>query len=432
MPRSPKRSPARGARVLLGVTGSIAAWKSLDLVRELRDRGADVACILTAAATRFVGPLSFETMSGNPVGVDLFDPRGRAALPSWVAGTPAARLPYHLALAECADVVVVAPASASTIARMAAGIAEDLLLSTVLATSRPVAVAPAMNSRMWLHPATAANAETLASRGVRILEPDRGKMAWDEEGEGPGRFPEPADLAERILRLVRTARSLEGRKVVVSAGGTEEPIDAVRVVTNRSSGRMGVALAEEARDRGARVVLVAARASVPLPAGVRLVSARTAAAMRDAMVAESKDADVVLMAAAVADWRPANPDPRKRKKTGGPPVIRFEATDDVLSKLKTTARRAFRVGFALETDAPVANGRRKLRAKDLDLLVVNDATEPGAGFDVDTNRVTLLSRGGAAEELPLLSKREVAARILDRIEELGTAGKGRRHDRSIR
>lgn len=413
-PRS-KTESTRAPRLLLGVTGSIAAWKALDLVRELRDRGAEVACLMTASATRFVGPLSFETMTGNPVGLDLFDARGQAALPFWVRGTPAERLPYHLALAECADAIVIVPASATTIAKMASGAADDLILSCVLATTRPVAIAPAMNTRMWMHPATNANVKTLVQRGVRVFAPDSGKMAWESEGEGAGRLPEPADLATRILRLVKTARELEGVKVIVSAGGTEEPIDAVRVVTNRSSGRMGIALAEEARDRGADVVLVAAAVSVPLPAGVRIVRAHTAAAMLDAMVAESKDAGLVLMAAAVADWRPANPDGSKRKKSSGPPTIRFEATEDILARLKTVAKRAVRVGFALETDDPIANGKQKLRMKDLDLLVVNDATEKGAGFDVETNRVTMLTRGGDVEALPLLSKREVAARILDRV-----------------
>jgi phosphopantothenoylcysteine decarboxylase/phosphopantothenate--cysteine ligase len=405
-------------RVLLGVTGSVAAFKAPDLVRELRDRGADVAVILTEAARRFVGPLTFEAMTGNPVGVDLFDVRGRAALPTWMEGTEAARLPYHLAMAESADLFVVAPATATTMAKIAHGLADNLLTCTLLATTRPVVVAPAMNTRMWRAEATVENVRLLGERGVRIVEPDVGKMAWDAEGEGEGRFPEPAHLAARVWRILETSRQLEGRKVVVSAGGTEEPVDAVRVLTNRSSGRMGVALAEEARDRGAEVVLVRAAMSVPPPAGVRVVAAPSARAMRDAMVAESRDADVVLMAAAVADWRPVAPSGRKRKKSEGPPSIELEPTEDVLTELREMAPRAFRVGFALETDDPIENGRAKLEAKGLELLVVNDATEPGAGFDVATNRVSLLSPGGIAEDLPLLPKREVAARILDRVVEL--------------
>ncbi|HET9888476.1 MAG TPA: bifunctional phosphopantothenoylcysteine decarboxylase/phosphopantothenate--cysteine ligase CoaBC [bacterium] len=408
-------------KILLGITGSIAAWKSLDLVRELRNRGADVAVVMTEAGARFVGPLSFETMTGNPVSMDLFDARGKGMLPSWVAGSRAARLPVHLALAECADLIVVAPASATTIGKMAHGIADNLLTTILLATSKPVALAPAMNTAMWLNPATISNVATLVHRGVHVLEPDSGLMAWEAEGEGPGRLPEPADLAARIARILETRRQLQGEKVVVSAGGTQEPIDAVRVVTNRSSGRMGTALAEEARDRGAEVVLVAASMSVPHPAGVRIVPARTAASMKEAMVAEAKNAEIVLMAAAVADWRPKNPDEHKKKKSSGPPAIEFEATEDILLHLRQEAKRAFRVGFALETENSFSNGSKKLKEKDLDLLVVNDATQHGAGPDTTTNRVTLLARDGSAIEVPLLPKREVAARILDRIAEIRIA-----------
>ena len=402
-------------RILLGVTGSIAAFKAPELVRELRDRGADVAVVMTDAAARFVGPLTFETMTGNPVGVHLFDARGHGALPGWIAGTPAARLPYHLALAECADLIVVAPASATTIAKAAHGIADNLLTSCLLATTKPIALAPAMNTRMWEHPATVANVRTLVERGVHVISPDAGKMAWDAEGEGAGRLPEPADLAGRVWRILETHRQFAGCKVVVSAGGTQEPIDAVRMVTNRSSGRMGVALAREARARGADVVFVAAGMSVPKPAGVRVVDAMTAASMRDAMLEESRDADVLVMAAAVADYRPAHPADRKMKKTDGPLTLELEPTEDILELLRDAARSCVRVGFALETERAIEYGRAKLERKGVDLLVVNDASERGAGFDVDTNRVTILSRDGSAEDLPLLSKREVAARIFDRV-----------------
>ncbi|MGQ0722715.1 MAG: bifunctional phosphopantothenoylcysteine decarboxylase/phosphopantothenate--cysteine ligase CoaBC [Candidatus Eiseniibacteriota bacterium] len=408
----------RGPRILLGVTGSVAAFKAPDLVREFRDRGAEVACVMTDAARRFLGAATLEAMSGNPVGLDLFDARGSAALPAWAAGTELARMPYHLAVAECADLILVAPCSATTMAKIASGIADNLLTSSILATTKPVAVAPAMNTRMWEHPATRQNVRVLAERGVHVLEPDRGKMAWRDEGEGAGRLPEPADLAARAWRILETCRELAGVKVVVSAGGTEEPIDAVRVLTNRSSGRMGAALAAEAKARGADVVLVAAGMSVPVPVGIRVVPARSAAAMRDAMLDEAKGAGIILMAAAVSDWRPKAPHASKRKKSDGPPTIELEPTDDIIALLADAARDAFRVGFALETGNAVANGREKLAAKRLDLVVVNDATEPGAGFEVDTNRVTLLARDGTAEELPLLPKREVAARILDRVAEL--------------
>jgi phosphopantothenoylcysteine decarboxylase/phosphopantothenate--cysteine ligase len=238
-------------------------------------------------------------------------------------------------------------------------------------------------------------------------------MAWDSEAEGAGRLPEPADLAARIWSWIEARGQFAGAKIVVSAGGTEEPVDAVRVLGNRSSGRMGVALAADARERGADVVLVAAAMSVPPPPGVRVVRARTAVAMRDAMLAECADAHVVIMAAAVADWRPRSPAVRKVSKSEGPPRIELEPTDDVLALLRDRAPRALRVGFALETDDAVARGRAKLEAKDLDLVVVNDASEPGVGLDADTNRVTILSREGRAWETPLLSKREIATRILD-------------------
>lgn len=411
-----------GPRILLGVTGSIAAYKAPELCREFRDRGGEVTVVMTEAATKFVGPASLETMSGNPVGVDLFDPRGAAALPHWLAGTDASRQPYHLALGDCADAIVVAPATASTMAKMANGVADDLLSTLLLGTTRPIAVAPAMNTKMWNHDATRANVDVLVARGVFVVPPESGKMAWDTEGEGVGRLPEPQDLAEAIWRWIATRRDLSGQKVVVSAGGTEEPIDAVRVISNRSSGRMGVALAEEARDRGADVTLVAAALSVPLPAGVRTIRAMTASEMRDVLLDECSDANVLFMAAAVADWRPIAPVDHKIKKSDGRPSIELEATDDILLQLKDGATDAFRVGFALETDDVLANGRAKLEKKRLDLLVVNDATEPGAGFEVSTNRVTLLTPDGALDELPLMSKREVARRVVDRVVELRGRG----------
>jgi phosphopantothenoylcysteine decarboxylase/phosphopantothenate--cysteine ligase len=408
----------RGPRILLGVTGSVAAFKAPELVREFRDRGADVTCVMTEAAGRFLGAATLEAMSGNPVGVDLFDPRGSAALPAWAADSELARLPYHLAVAECADLILVAPCTATTLAKVANGIADNLLTSSILATTRPVALAPAMNTRMWEHAATRQNVGVLRARGVHVIEPDRGKMAWKDEGEGAGRLPEPADLAARVWRILQTARELEGVKVVVSAGGTEEPVDAVRVLTNRSSGRMGAALAAEAKARGADVVLVAAAMSVPAPGGVRVVPARSAAAMRDAMLHEAKGAGIIIMAAAVSDWRPKSPLVSKQKKSDGPPTIELEPTEDIIALLAEAARDSFRVGFALETGNALANGREKLAAKRLDLVVVNDATEPGAGFELDTNRVTLIARDGSVHELPLLPKREVAARILDRVAEL--------------
>ena len=407
-----------GPRILLGITGSVAAFKTPELVRELRDRGADVAAVRTDAARHFVGDSALEAMTGNPVGFDLFDERGDAALPHWMRDQSESRQPYHLALGELPDLILVAPATASMMAKMVQGVADDLLTTVLLGTSRPILVAPAMNTKMWEHEATRENVATLQQRGVFVLPPDSGKMAWDDEGEGAGRLPEPAALAEEVLRIHGLAGELSGQKVVVSAGGTEEPVDRVRVLSNRSSGRMGVAIAEEARLRGADVVFVAAAMSVPAPSGVRVVSARTARTMKETLVRECADADVLVMAAAVADWRPVAPSERKVKKTEGPPRIELEETEDILLALRDTAADTFRVGFALETDDALANGRRKLEKKGLDLLVLNDATEPGAGFEVSTNRVTLLAPNHDPFDLPLLSKREVARRLFDRVREL--------------
>jgi phosphopantothenoylcysteine decarboxylase/phosphopantothenate--cysteine ligase len=396
----------------------VAAFKAPDLVREFRNRGAEVAVVMTEAATAFVGPVTFRTLTGNPVTVDLFDRRGETALPAWMAGESATRMPIHLALAGSADLVVVAPATAATLSKTAHGIADNLLTTVLLATKAPVLMAPAMNSAMWLADPTRASLPLLEERGMVVMEPGTGKMAWDAEGEGPGRMPEPMEVASAAWALLEKSRSLAGVKVVVTAGRTEEPVDAVRVLSNRSSGRMGVALARAAMQRGAEVVLVAGGLSVPEPVGPRIIRATTAATMRDAVMAESADAGVLLMAAAVADWRPVRPATGKVKKATGPPEIELEPTDDILTLLRDAGGGGLRVGFALETEDALAAGQRKLVEKRLDLVVVNDATEPGAGFDTETNHVVLLARDAPPEDVPLASKRVVAERILDRVAEL--------------
>jgi phosphopantothenoylcysteine decarboxylase/phosphopantothenate--cysteine ligase len=401
--RAPRR-PFDGRRVVLGVTGGIAAYKTITLARELTLAGAGVDVVLSAGALEFVRPLSFEALTGRPAFSSLYPP-----------GDPL----LHIRLARDADAVIVAPATANFLARAAAGMADDLLTATLLATEAPVVLAPAMNDRMYAHPATQANLVRLKEIGYRLAGPAVGPLAWGE-GEGPGRMLEPDELLAHAGRALEGATPLAGRRVVVTAGGTREAIDPVRYIGNRSSGRMGYEIAAAAWRRGARVLLISGPSSLPAPAGVDLVRVESAAQMLDALRASLAEADALVMAAAVADFRPADPAAQKLKKeSGGVPHVALEATDDVLRATREARRPgSVVVGFALETTDAVENGRRKLEGKGLDLLVVNDATQPGAGFEVETNRVVLLQPGQADEALPLLTKAEVADRILDRVERL--------------
>lgn len=405
------RRPFPGRRVLVGVTGGIAAYKAITLARELTLAGAEVDVAFTENALEFVRPLSFEAVTG------------RAAYTTpYVAGDPLA----HIRLARDAQAVVVAPATANFLARAAVGMADDLLTSVLLATEAPVVLCPAMNDRMYAHPRTQANLRQLAETGYRIAGPAVGPLAWGE-GEGPGRMLEPEEVLAHVGRALEGG-TLAGRRVVVTAGPTREPVDPVRFLGNRSSGRMGYEVAAAAWRRGAEVLLVSGPSPLAPPVGVELRRVETAEEVRAAVAEALPGADALVMSAAVADFRPADPAGVKLKKeAGGVPELRLERTPDVLS-----ATRALRpegcvvVGFALETHDALEHGRRKLEGKGLDLLVLNDATEPGAGFEVETNRVTFLCPDGADEPLPLLSKAEVADRILDRVEGLlaarGAAG----------
>jgi len=395
------RRPWLGHRVLLGVTGSIAAYKAIQLARDLTELGAAVDTVLTRSACHFVGQVSFEALTGRPCHTDMWAPG--AAL-------------SHIRLARAADVICVAPATADFLARAAHGRGDDLLTAILLATNAPVLISPAMNDRMWAHPQTQANAARLEDAlGYRLIGPATGALAADE-GEGPGRMEEPATIIEHIGRALSPAPGLRGQRVVVTAGPTREAVDAVRVLTNRSSGRMGFALAAAAWRRGADVTLIAGPAAVAPPPGPRLVAVESAADMAAAVAAHLPGASALLMSAAVADFRPAAPAAGKIKKTAMPGSISLEPAPDVL--VSTRGLRApgcFVVGFALEAEDGIANARDKLERKALDLVVLNPAREPGAGFDVDTNRVTLLDARGAVEALPLMSKHEVAEVILDRV-----------------
>ena len=387
-----------GKRVVLGVSGSIACYKAVDLASRLTQGGALVDVAMTESATRFVTPLTFRSITHRPVVTDAFDPDAELSL-------------QHVGLAEGADVIVVAPATANTLAKFAHGLADDPLSMTVLASRAPVLAAPAMDGHMWQSPATIDNVARLIERGFTIVGPAEGRMASGLTGVG--RLVEPAALMGHITGLLGRAGDLSGRKVVVSAGGTQEPIDPVRVVANRSSGKMGYAVAEAARDRGAKVVLVAAPTALDDPAMVGTVHVGAALEMYDAVLHHSAEADALVMAAAVADYRPAAPAEHKVKKTSAALRVELEATPDILA---AAARPGLvSVGFAAESQSLVDHAREKLRAKGLHLIAANDITDPESGFGVDTNRVTLLDRDGLVEELPLMTKYEVAHQLWDRV-----------------
>lgn len=396
-------------RVLLAVSGGIAAYKTPELVRALVREGATVRCVLTAAAARFVAPLALQTVSGHAVRSDLFDAEQEGAID-------------HIALADETDLVVVAPATANLLAKLAHGLADDLVSTLLLATRAPLLVAPAMNVNMWRHPATQANVERLRGRGVRFVGPEAGPLACGWEGEG--RMAEPDAIAAEAASLL-APKPLAGERFVVTAGGTREPIDPVRVVANRSSGKMGYAIAAEAARRGGEVVLVSGPSALPAPPGVRVTAVETALEMRDAVRAALPGCTVFVGAAAVADFRPvaAAADKIKKEALGEARlVIELERTPDILLEVgEQSAREGGRrlvIGFAAESRDLLAAARAKLGRKRCDLIVANDVTRAGAGFDADTNAVSFVWPGGDVEELPLLPKREVAERLLDRVEKL--------------
>ncbi len=388
-----------GRHVVLGVSGGIACYKSCTLARRLSEHGITVDVVMTAGATEFVRPLTFEALTGRPVLTSLWE-RDRALA--------------HIGLAKHPDLVVVAPATAQLLARAAMGMADDLLTAILLARSGAVLAAPAMNDAMYAHPATQANLAALAGRGWTFVGPDTGALA-EGPSERPGRMSEPETILHAVLRQFGADSPWAGRKVVVSAGPTREHLDPVRVITNPSSGRMGWALAEAARDRGAHVVLVAGPTSLAPPAGMHVVAVETTEQMQRALQEALTGASALFMAAAPADYRPAKVANRKRPREGGRFTLAFEPTPDILATLKRPPG-CLVVGFALETGDGIARARKKLQAKRLDYVVLNDALEPGAGFEVTTNKVTLLGRSGAPLKLPLLDKRDVAQRILETVE----------------
>lgn len=397
------RRPWQGRRVILGVTGGIAAYKAAQLARDLTELGAAVDVVMTRAAREFVGAVTFEALTGRPVIGDILD-----------AGNALA----HIRLAREADAVCIAPATADFLARAAAGHADDMLSAILLATTAPVLLCPAMNDRMWAHPQTRANVRRLRRLGYGIVGPAEGRLAYGE-GAGPGRMEEPATIVEHVGRALAGETPFTGRTVVVTAGPTREAVDPVRFISNRSSGRMGYAIAAAAWRRGAHVILISGPSALPAPTGTELVGVETAEEMAAAVRAALPRADALIMAAAVADFRPAQRAERKIKKSEAPEAIVLEPAPDVLRDTRD-ARPAglVTVGFALETHDAVANARAKLESKALDLIVLNDATAPGAGFEVETNRVVILERDGTSEALPLMSKHDVAEALLDRVSTL--------------
>jgi phosphopantothenoylcysteine decarboxylase/phosphopantothenate--cysteine ligase len=394
-----------GKNIVLGVTGSIACYKALDLASKLVQAGASVETILSYGATQFVSPLAFRSLTHRSVVTDTFDANSEHSV-------------EHVSLARWADIVVIAPATVHCIAKLAGGLADDPLTTTVIATEAPLLVAPAMDANMYDHPATQENMARLRRRGVAIVGPAPGRLASGLMGMG--RLVEPATLLGHIAAELGRNGDLAGRRVVVSAGGTQEAIDPVRVITNHSSGRMGYAVAEAARDRGANVVLVTAPTALPDPAEMRVVNVRSAQEMCDAVLAETPFADALIMAAAVADYRPAVAAEQKIKKTAADELtIDLDKTIDILA---TATGDFVRVGFSAESENLEANAADKVRRKSLDLIVANDITEEGSGFGVDTNRVVLIDREMQVERLPLMSKYAVGHRILDRVAALLVAG----------
>jgi phosphopantothenoylcysteine decarboxylase/phosphopantothenate--cysteine ligase len=395
----------KGRKILLGICGGIAAYKAVELTRLLMKAGAQVQVIMTAAAAKFISPLTFETVTARHVFIEMFPPHGEFS-------------PWHTELATWPDLAVIAPATANHMARLTAGIADDLLSTIMLTLERPRLICPSMNHRMWANPATQENVAVLRRRGYRFVLPEEGAMARPGEEEGMGRLADLETIFREIAHILSSPQDLHDVRVLVTAGRTEESWDPVRVLTNRASGRMGFALAEEARERGADVVLIHGPTDVIPPVGVRVRRVTTAADMAAAVKQEYPPSRIVLMAAAVADYTFAETAEHKLKKGGPPPQIQLVGTEDILRSLADQKGDRVVVGFALETENLLENALRKLREKHLDIVVANNPLSPGSGFAEETNQVLIIHRSGRVIELPLQSKREVAREILNAVIEI--------------
>ncbi len=398
-------------RITMGVTGGVAAYKAAELVRLLQQDGFTVEVVMTRGAREFITPLTFAALTGQKVITDLFDnSETEANLESAIE---------HIAVAQRTDLLLVVPATADIIAKFARGIADDFLSTLYLASAAPVIVAPAMNVNMWNHPATQENISTLRERGVNVVEPDEGYLACGMVGAG--RLAGHGEIIAAVKAVLRTKQDLAGETVLVTAGPTCEDLDPVRYLTNRSSGKMGYAVARAATRRGADVILISGPTALETPAGVRRIDVRTAEQMNQAVTKEFAACSIGIFAAAVADYRPAQKHADKMKKTAAALSVRLEPTVDILKEVAGAKGDKFVVGFAAETASVAQNARKKLAAKNLDLIVANDVTAEGAGFDHDTNVVTLFSRDGRDLALPKMSKSEVAQRILDEVVRLRSA-----------
>lgn len=386
--------------IILGITGSIAAYKAAEIASQLTQAGAKVNVIMTKEAIEFISPVTFRALTGNPVVTEMFDLASEFSI-------------EHVSLAKSADIVVIAPATANIIAKLAAGFADDMLCCTVLATRAPVVIAPAMETNMYDNPITQDNLSKLKARDFVIIGPATGWLASGKEGLG--RLTDVNDILGSIRHILGRDGDLTGKHIVITACGTQEPIDPVRYISNRSSGKMGYALAEAARDRGARVSLITAPASIPKPAGVDVIKVGTAQEMRQAVENVTPQADALIMAAAVADYRPKSTAKEKIKKGDAGLTIEMECTPDILGIVKGNF---IKVGFAAESSKLVENAREKLKQKGLDFIVANDITASDSGFGADSNRVTIIDREGRIDSLPLMPKRDVAERVLDRVTEL--------------
>ena len=402
-------------KIALGVTGGVAAYKAAELVRRLQQEGLEVQVVMTRAAREFVTPLTFAALTGQKVITEMF--AESSASPANVESAI-----EHIAVAQRIELLVVAPATADILAKFAAGIADDFLTTLYLATKAPVIVAPAMNVNMWEHPATQHSLATLCARGVHVVEPDEGYLACGMTG--PGRLASIEAIARKVCEVLGLKHDLDGETVLVTAGPTCEDLDPVRFLTNRSSWKMGYALAEAAQRRGAKVILVSGPTALEPPAGVECVPVRTTDEMRRAVLERASESTVVIKAAAVADYRPAAPQEKKMKRGKGRVTLELEPTPDILADLAAVKGKRILVGFAAETDRVAENARAKLADKKLDLVVANDVTQEGAGFDADTNVVTLFARDGHEEALPKMSKRDVAHRILDEVVRLKNGTRG--------
>lgn len=398
--------------IVLGVTGSIAAYKAAEIASRLTQAGAKVHVIMTEEAIQFISPVTFRAITGRPVVIEMFDLASKFSI-------------EHVSLANAADIVVIAPITANVMAKLAAGIADDMLCCTILATRAPILIAPAMETNMYTNPVTQGNLSELKARGFMVVGPATGWLASGRQGLG--RLADAEDIISAIHRVLRTGKDLAGRHIVVTAGGTQEPIDPARYIGNRSSGKMGHALAEAARDRGADVTLITAPTSLTEPVGIDIIQVGTAGEMRQAVQKAIPRADVLIMSAAVADYRPVRAAKDKIKKSKAGLTLELERTPDILGGVKG---HFIKVGFAAESGDPMKNAEKKRKQKGLDFIVANDITARDSGFGTDTNRVIIIDRKGKIDRLPLLAKREVAERILDKVTALLTRPEPRRPNKS--